>query len=87
MVYKRIHSKEYHFVEQSLYKLETEEAEVAKTGSNSTMVEIANTLVTKSPVFETHQLPSTNPFAFNLSFSQLPDLLFYNTPQLSLLHF
>ena len=38
-VYKKIYSKEYHFVKQSLYKLETEEAEVAKTDSNPIIME------------------------------------------------
>ena len=32
-VYKKLHSKKYHFVEQSLYKLEAEEAKMAKMGS------------------------------------------------------
>jgi len=71
-------------VEQSLYKLETEETEVAKMGFNPTVVEIADTLVVGSLVSEACQLLLTDLFAFNLSFSQLPDLLFYNTPQLFL---
>ena len=41
MVYKRIYSKEYCLVEQGFCKLETEEAEVAKTGSNLTAMEKA----------------------------------------------
>ena len=41
-------------MEQSLYKLEAEEAEVAKTGSNPTIVETANILGTESPVFKAH---------------------------------
>ena len=36
---EKIYSKEYHLVEQSLCKLETEEA---KMGSNPTVVETAN---------------------------------------------
>jgi len=43
MVCKRIYSKEYYLVEQSLCKLETEEVEVAKMGSNLTVVETVNT--------------------------------------------
>jgi len=85
-VYKKIYSKEYCFVEQGLYKLETKEVEVAKMGSNPSVVETVDTLGAESPVFKAHQLSLTDPFAFNLSFSQLSDLLFYNTPQPFLLH-
>ena len=53
-VYKKICFKEYHFVEQSLYKLETEEAEVAKMGSIPTVVETVNILRMESFVFKTH---------------------------------
>ena len=42
-VYKKIYSKEYCFVEQGFYELETEEAEVAKIGSNPIAVETADT--------------------------------------------
>ena len=49
-VCEKIYSKEYHFVEQNFYKLETEEAEVAKTGSNLTVVEITNTLAVVSSI-------------------------------------
>jgi len=87
MVYKRIYSKEYHFMKQSLCKLKAEETEVAKTGSIPTAVKTTNTLGVESPVFKTYQLPLTNPFTFNFSFSQLLNLLFYNTPQFYLLHF
>jgi len=73
-------------VEQSLCELEAEEVKMAKMGSNPTMVEIADTLGVESPVSKTHWLSLTNPFAFNLSFFQLPDLLFYNTSQPFLLH-
>ena len=38
-IYKKIHSKEYHFVKQSLYELEAEEA---KMGFNSIVVETAD---------------------------------------------
>ena len=68
-VYKKIYSKEYHFMEQGLYKLEAEETEVAKTGSNPTVVETVDILRVESPVFKAHQLPLINPFAFNLSLS------------------
>ena len=43
-LHKKIYSKEYHFVEQDLYKLETEKAKIAKTGSIPTVVEITNIL-------------------------------------------
>ena len=56
-------------------------------GSNPTVVEIVNTLVVESLSLTACLLPLTNLFFFNSSFSQLPDLLFYNTPQPSLLHF
>jgi len=67
-VYKKIHYKEYHFIEQGLHKLETKEAEVAKMGSIPTAVETTDTLEVKSPVSKAHQLPLTNLFAFTLSF-------------------
>jgi len=67
-IHKKIHSKEYYFVEQGLYKLKTEETKVAKTGSNPTVVETANILKVESSVSKAHQLPLTNLFAFNLSF-------------------
>jgi len=67
-------------VEQSLCKLETKETEVAKMGSNPTVVETANTLVVESLSPTAYLLPLADPFFFNFSFSQLPDLLFYNTP-------
>ena len=80
MVHKRIHFKEYYFVKQSFCELETEETKVAKTGSIPTIVETTDILEVESPVSKTCQLPSTDLFAFNLSFFQLPDLLFYNIP-------
>jgi len=78
-VYKKIHFKKYCLVEQSLYKLEAEEAEMAKMGSIPTVVETIDILEVESFVFKTCWLPLTDPFAFDLSFFQLPDLLFYNT--------
>ena len=54
---------------------------MAKIGSNLTVVETVDILKVESPVFKAYQLPLINPFAFDLSFSQLPDLLFYDTPQ------
>jgi len=86
-VYEKIYSKKYHFVKQSLCKLETEEAEVAKIGSIPTVVETTDILGVESPVFKAHWLPLTDPFAFNFSFFQLPDLLSYNTLQPFLLCF
>jgi len=53
-VYKKIYSKEYHFVEQSLCKLETKEVEVAKMGFNPIIVETANTLGTESLISKAH---------------------------------
>ena len=79
-VYKKIHFKEYHFIEQSLCKLEAKEVEVAKTGSNLTIVEIINTLGVESSISKAYWLLLTNLFTFDLSFFQLPNLLFYNTP-------
>ena len=77
-LYKNIYSKEYYFIKQGLCKLETKEAEVAKMGSNPTVVETAYTSVVESLSLVVHPLLLANPFAFNLSFFQLPDLLFYN---------
>ena len=67
-VHKKIYSKEYCLMEQSLYELETEEAEVAKTGSIPTVVETTDILGVESPVFKAYQLSLTNPFVFNLFF-------------------
>ena len=53
-------------------------------GSIPTVVETANILEVEFPVSKACQLPLTNLFVFDLSFSQLPNLLFYNTPQPSL---
>ena len=60
-IHKKIHSKEYYFVEQGLYKLEAEETEVAKTGSNPTVVETVNTSMV-------YLLPLTDLFFFGFSF-------------------
>jgi len=79
-VCKKIYSKEYCLVEQSLCELETEETEVAKMGFNLTVVETANILEVEFSVFKACQLSLTNLFTFDLFFFQLPDLLFYNTP-------
>jgi len=49
-VCKKICSKEYCLVEQSLCKLETEETKVAKMGSISIVMETADILKIKSPV-------------------------------------
>jgi len=79
-IHEQIYSKEYHFVEQDLCELEAEEIEVAKMGSNPAEVETADTLVVGSLSPTAHPLLLADPFFFDFSFSQLPDLLFYNTP-------
>ena len=66
-------------MEQSLCELEAEEAEVAKMGSNPTVVETANTLVVESLSPTAYPLLLADPFSFDSSFFQLPNLLFYNT--------
>jgi len=53
-VCEKIYFKEYHFIEQGLCKLETEEAEVAKIGSIPTVVEMTDTLGVESPIFEAY---------------------------------
>ena len=53
-VYKKIYSKEYCLVEQSLCELETKEVKVAKMGSNSTVVETVNILGVESSVFKAY---------------------------------
>ena len=55
-------------MEQSLYKLKTEEAKMAKIGSIPTVVKTADTLGVESPVFEAYWLPLTNSFVFDLFF-------------------
>ena len=75
-------------MEQGLLKLEAEEAEVAKTGSIPTVVETTDISEVESLTdLVVHQSLLTDLFAFGFSFSLLPDLLFYNTFQPSLLHF
>ena len=54
MVCERIYSKEYCLVEQSFCKLETEEIEVAKMGSNPTVMETADILEVGSFVFKAY---------------------------------
>ena len=78
-VCEKIHSKEYCLVEQGLCELETEEVKVAKTGSNPTVVETAYTPVVESLSSVIHSLLLADLFFFYSSFSQLPDLLSYNT--------
>ena len=68
-VCKKICSKKYCFVEQSLYKLKTKKAKMAKTDSNPIMVETTNTLAVKSLSPVVYLLPLANLFTFNLSFS------------------
>jgi len=67
-VHEKICSKEYCLVEQSLYKLESEEVAVAKTGSIPTKMEIANTLVVESLSLTAYLLPLADLFFFNSSF-------------------
>ena len=64
-IYKKICSKEYCLVEQSLYKLKTEET---KTDSIPTVEETTNTLVVKSLSLVVHLLPLVDLFAFGSSF-------------------
>ena len=78
-VYKKIYSKEYCLVEQSLCELEAEEVEVAKMGSIPTVVETVYILVVESLSLMACTSPLADLFFFNSSFSQLLDLLFYNT--------
>jgi len=68
-VHKKIHFKKYHFVEQGLCKLKAKEVEVAKMGFIPTAVETIDTPKIVSLVSKVHQLPLTNPFTFNFSFS------------------
>ena len=75
-----MHSKGWKLVEYNFSELETAEA---KMDSNPTIVETADTQAVKSLSLIIHLLPLTDSF-FNPSFSLLPDLLFYNTPQLFL---
>ena len=78
---KIVHLKELHLAKQSLYELETKEA---KTGSIPLVEEITDILKIESLSLAVHLLPSVDPFAFSSFFSQLLNLLFYNTPQLFL---
>jgi len=82
-VHKRVHFKGWKQVKQGLYKLEVEEA---KMGSNPIEVETADILVIESLSLAVYLLLLADPFFFNSSFFQLPDLLFYNTLQPFLLH-
>ena len=66
-------------MEQGLCELKTKEVEVAKTGSIPTEVETVDTPVMESLSLTAHLSPLADPFFFNFSFSQLPDLFFYNT--------
>jgi len=65
-------------MEQSLCELKAEEVKVVKMGSIPTEVETADTLVVESLSLTAHLLPLADSFFFNSSFSQLPNLLFYN---------
>jgi len=85
-VHEHICSKGWKRVKQGLHKLETEEAEVAKTGSIPTVVETAHIPVVESLSPVVHPLLLADSFFLNSSFFQLPNLLFYNTPQPFSLH-
>ena len=63
-----VHSKGWKHVKQSLYELETEEAEVAKTGSNPAVVETVYILVVESLSLTVHLLLLADLFFFNSSF-------------------
>ena len=65
MVYKRIYSKEYCFIEQSLCKLKTEEA---KMGSIPAEMETADTPAVESLSLAVYLLLLANLFLFNSSF-------------------
>ena len=65
MVYKKIHSKEYYFVEQSLHELEAEEA---KMGSNPTVVETVDILVVESLSLMAYLLSLADLFFFSFFF-------------------
>ena len=52
---------------------------MAKIGSIPAVMETANILVVESLSLMAYLLPLADPFLFNSSFLQLPDLLFYNT--------
>jgi len=67
-VHKKIYSKEYCLVEQSLYELETKEVAVAKTGSNPAKIKTADTLVVESLSLTVHPLLLADPFFFDSSF-------------------
>ena len=67
-VCKKIHFKKYCLVEQSLYKLEAKEAEVAKMGFIPTAVETIDILGVESSVFKAYWLLLTDLFVFDLSF-------------------
>jgi len=67
-VYKKIYSKEYCLVEQSLCKLKAEEVVVAKMGSIPTEVETADTLVVESLSLMACLLPLADLFFFNFFF-------------------
>ena len=56
-------------MEQSLCELETEEVEVAKMGSNLTVMETVYTSVMESLSLKAYLLPLTNLFIFDLFFS------------------
>ena len=62
---EKIYFKKYCFMEQGFYELETEEA---KMGSNSTMVETADTLVIESLFLAVHPSPLANLFFLDFSF-------------------
>src|SRR5271170_3149156 len=72
-----VRSKELRLAKQGLRELEAKEA---KTGSNPTVVETTYTPVVESSVAPAHLSPLPDPFAFDPSFSFLPDLNSINTP-------
>ena len=75
-VYKKVYLKEWHLIEQGLYKLKLEEA---KKDSILGEAEITYTLAVDPIDNPAYLSPLTNPFIFS-SFLILPDLFSSNTP-------
>jgi len=76
-VREKVRSKEFRLVEQGLRELEAEE----RKDSTQVVEETAHTpAVVSSDLPSAHPLPSTDPFAFDPSFSMLPDFLGGDTP-------
>ena len=73
----KVWSKKYYLVKQGLQELEAKKGK----GSNSFKLETAYIVEVKSSnTPNPHSLPLANPFAFNLFFSILPDIISNNIP-------